>query len=160
MFERRQLSHDRLWWAIFRGPLGLFYFVAPFIAGILLSPQFAKVISVPEWLGTFGFIVVIMVIVYLNGLLGAFFLGTPLFYFLNAVKMQNKWIYMLAGFAGGTIVNVLYPWYSKKLYTLGESAEAPLAKVGTASYPILFGLLGMVVAWNFWRELTLEKKKK
>ena len=160
IIKRREVSHDKLWWAVLRGPLGLFYFIAPFIAGVFLSPQFGDVISVPEWLGTFGFAVFIFAIVYINGVAGAFFLGIPLYYFLNAVKMQNRWIYLLAGFAGGTIVNILYPWYSKQIYTIGESADAPLAKIGIASYPILFGLLGMAVAWNFWRELTLEKKKK
>ena len=158
MFERRLLSHDRLWWAVLRAPLWLMYFVAPFVAGVLLSPQFAE--PTPDWLGALGLITAILGVVYLNGLVGAFFLGFPLFYFLNAVRMQNRWIYSLAGFAGGTIVNVLYPMYSDPLYQLGKSAETSLAEIGMASYPILFGLMGMAVAWNFWRELTKEKKKK
>ena len=157
MIARREVSHDRLWIAIFKAPLGLFYFVGPFIAGVLISPRFGDVITVPEWLGTFGFAGLILTIVYLNGLLGAFFLATPLYFFLNGLKMQNKWIYYLAGFAGGTVVNILYPWYSQQIYKVGEKTGAPLTEIAMSSYPIMFGLLGVVVAWNFWNELTQEK---
>ena len=160
MIKRREVSHDRLWWAVVKSPIRLLYIVAPFVAVVLLSPQLSSTVSVPEWLGGFGFIAFILTIVYINAVAGAFFLGTPLFYFLNAIKMQNKLIYMLTGFAGGTIINILYPWYSKQIYTIAESSNTVLTKIGMAAYPILFGLLGMAVAWNFWRELTIENKKK
>ena len=160
MIKRRELSHDKIWWAVIKSPMRLLFIVAPFVAVVLLSPQLSSTVSVPEWLGGFGFIAFILTIVYINAAAGAFFLGIPLFYFLNTIKMQNRWIYMLTGFAGGTIVNILHPWYTGQIYNIAESSNTPLTKIGIAAYPILFGLMGMAVAWTFWRELANEKKKK
>lgn len=157
MFDRRQVSHENLWIAVVKSPLALFYFVGPFFAGVLISPLFSQPVSVMEWLYAAFIILMISFLIYINGMLGAFFFGIPLYYFLNAVRFQNKWVYMLVGFSGGTIFNLLYPWYSDFLYEGGRMPvinDMELAKVAIASYPIIFGLFGALVARKFWQVLA------
>lgn len=157
MLKRIQLDHTHLWRAIFKSPLILLYFMAPFLVGILLSPTFADYVNTPEWLGVFGFAAVIVGIIYLNGVLGALLIGAFLYYFLNAITMQNRWIYWLTGFAAGTIFNFMYPLYSNFLDTARGFPilqDVPMANVALSSFPVAFGLSGLAVAWAFWRELS------
>ena len=163
MFERKELSHENLWWAILKAPLVLFFFVGPFFAGVMISPVFAagELISVQQWIIMGAMMLTIALLIYINGLLGAFFFGVPMFFFLNSIKMQNRWLYLLVGFASGSFFNLLFPWYSRFLY---EGVPYPdiigveLTKLAIASYPILFGLMGMAVSWNFWRQLEKAEK--
>lgn len=157
MIERIQLSHNTLWPAVFKAPLSLMFFVAPFSAGLLLSPLFTGMITLNQWLFAALNIFIIGVLVYLNALFGSFIFGTTLYFFLNSVRMQNKWIYYLSGFAGGTFFNLLHPWYSQFLGNMDKfpgDPDIPMAKIVVASYPIIFGLMGMAVAWNFWKHLS------
>ncbi len=157
MIERIQLSHNTLWPAVFKAPLSLMFFVAPFSAGLLLSPLFTGMITLNQWLFAALNILIIGVLVYLNALFGSFIFGTTLYFFLNSVRMQNKWIYYLSGFAGGTFFNLLHPWYSQFLGNVDKFPGVegiPMAKIVVASYPILFGLMGLAVAWNFWKYLS------
>jgi len=161
MIERIQLSHVGLWTAVVKAPLILVAFVAPFLAGILISPTFATIVHVPEFMGVVWFSLLIGGLVYLNGLFGSFIFGTVLFYFLNAIRMQNKWIYYLSGFAGGTFFNFMRPWYSQFLNDAGKlarSSDVPIARVAMSSYPILFGMMGLLVAWYFWRDLSKAER--
>lgn len=157
MIERVQLSHDTLWAAVFKAPLSLMFFVAPFSAGLLLSPLFTEIISLDEWLYAALNIFIIGMLVYLNALFGSFIFGTTLYFFLNSVKMQNKWIYYLSGFAGGTFFNLLHPWYSQFLGNMDKFPGVegiPMANIAVSSYPIMFGLMGFAVAWKFWKHLS------
>lgn len=157
MLKRIQLDHTHLWRAMFKSPLILLYFMAPFLIGILISPTFADYVNTPDWLGVFGFAAIIVGVIYLNGILGALLFGAFLFYFLNAIRFQNRWIYWLTGFAAGTIFNFMYPLYSKFLDTAREFPvlqDVPMANVALSSFPVAFGLSGMAVAWAFWRELS------
>lgn len=157
MLKRVQLDHTHLWRAMFKSPLILLYFIAPFLAGILVSPTFANYVNTPEWLGVIGFALFIAAIIYANGFLGALLFGAFLYYFLNAIRFQNRWLYWLAGFASGTVFNLLYPWYSKFLDSTKDFSalqNQPLAEIVIHSYPVVFGMAGAAVAWGFWRELS------
>ncbi len=157
MFKRIQLDHTHLWQAMFKAPLILVYFMAPFLVGVLVSPAFAEYVNTPEWLGVFGFSAFIAVVVYINGFLGAVLFGAFLYYLLNAIRMQNRWIYWLTGFATGTFFNFMYPLYSRFLNTAREFPvlqDVPMANVALGSFPVAFGLCGMAVSWSFWRELS------
>ena len=155
--ERIQLSHDKLWGAVIKAPLVAFYIVMPIFFAMLLSPPFTGEITLGGWFFAFAQLTVIAILVYINGLFGSFFFGTALYFFLNAVRMQHKWIYYLSGFAGGTFFNLMYPWYSAYLGSLKDFppvAGRPLAELGVAFYPIIFGFMGMAVAWSFWRRMS------
>lgn len=157
MLKRIQLDHTHLWRAMFKAPLILLYFMAPFLIGILVSPTFANFVNTPEWLGVVGFTAIIASLVYLNGFLGALLFGAFLYYFLNAIRFQNRWIYWLTGFAAGTIFNFMYPLYSNFLDTTRSFPiiqDVPLATVALGSFPLAFGFCGMAVSWGFWRELS------
>lgn len=157
---RRQVSHKNLWRAVSTSPLTLFYVVIPFFFGIAVSPLLLNETGPVPWLGMFTTLTSVSLLIYLNGLFAAFFLGVPLFYFLNAVRFQLRWVYLLGGFAGGTIVNFLYPWYTRFLRD-GEPYPAvvssPLAKIAVSTYPILFGCCGLLVAHSFWKTLVTDK---
>jgi len=157
MFERKQASHVNLWRAVLESPFILFHFVAPFFFGILISPVFTTPGADVPWVGALIVLAGVSLLIYLNGLFASFFLGIPLFYYLNAVRFQNRWVYLLAGFAGGTVVNFLYPWYVAFLHDSGPYpaiADTPVAKIAVEIYPILFGLCGLAVGHSFWKILT------
>ena len=120
MIKRIQLSHDTLWGSVFKAPLGLMLFIAPFFVGMLLSPLFIEPITWSQWFSAAFWMVVIGGMVYINGLFGSFIFGTTLYFFLNSVRAQNKWIYYLSGFAGGTFFNLLHPFYSQFLDDLSK----------------------------------------
>lgn len=155
--KRIQLAHDNLWRAVIKAPLVFFYILMPFFFAMLLSPLFTGEITLYEWFVAFLNLIFIAFLVYINGILGSFFFGTWLYFFLNAIRMQSKYIYWLTGFAAGTVFNLLYPWYSQYLGSIKDFppvAGRPLAEIGVAFYPIAFGLMGMAVAWSFWRILS------
>ena len=157
MIKRIQLAHDTLWPAVIKAPLILVYLVMPVFFALLLSPLFTGEISLLGWFEALGKMAIIAVLIYLNGVFGSFFFGTTLYFFLNAVRFQNKLVYYLVGFAGGTFFNFLYPWYSPYLGSMKDFppvAGRTLAELGVTVYPIMFGLLGMAVAWSFWRTLS------
>ncbi len=157
MIKRAQLNHTYFRRALIKSPLILIYGVAPLLVGIILSPTFANFVNTPEWLGVFGFSAFIIAVVYLNGLLGALLFGGFLYFFLNAIKMQNRWIYWLVGFGTGSTFNLLYPYYSMALEMakdLPVVGEPTMAEISLQTFPLFFGLCGLAVAWSFWRELA------
>jgi hypothetical protein len=157
--RRRQTSHVNVWRAVVKSPLILFHFLAPFFFGVLVSPMFTSPAADVPWLGAGVVLAAVSLLVYLNGVFASFFLGFPLFYFLNAVRFQNRWVYLLAGFAGGTVANFFYPWYVTFLSEGGPYpaiADTPVAQLAVSSYPILFGLCGLAVAHSFWKILTKD----
>lgn len=157
---RRQAPHENLWRALLTSPLILFYVVIPFFFGIAVSPLLLSESSDVPWLGMLTTLASVSLLIYLNGFFAVFFLGVPLFYFLNAVRFQIRWVYLLTGFAGGTFVNFLYPWYTRFLRD-GEPYPAlvssPLAKIAVSTYPILFGCCGLLVAHSFWKTLVKDQ---